>query len=125
MNDSELKKFATRYAQAWCSHHPEAVVAFYAENALISVNDGTPMPIGEVARSFVRDFPDMVVTFDKLVERPNRVEFHWTLTGRYAANGNRVRISGYELWRIDNDGLIAESKGHFDAADYTRQLEGK
>ena len=34
----------------------------------------------------------------------------------------RVRISGYELWKIGNDGLIAESKGHFDSAEYERQL---
>ena len=34
-----------------------------------------------------------------------------------------VRISGYELWKIDNDGLIAESKGHFDSAEYERQLK--
>jgi hypothetical protein len=31
-------------------------------------------------------------------------------------------ISGYELWKIDNDGLIGESKGNFDAAEYERQL---
>jgi hypothetical protein len=36
----------------------------------------------------------------------------------------RVRISGYELWKIDNDGLIGESKGHFDSAEYERQLKG-
>jgi hypothetical protein len=39
--------------------------------------------------------------------------------------GNKVRISGYELWKIGDDGLIAESQGHFDAADYERQLKGK
>jgi hypothetical protein len=32
-------------------------------------------------------------------------------------------ISGYELWKMGNDGLIAESKGHFDAVDYDRQLK--
>jgi hypothetical protein len=37
--------------------------------------------------------------------------------------GKRVRISGYEVWKIDNSGLIAESKGHFDSADYERQLK--
>jgi hypothetical protein len=39
--------------------------------------------------------------------------------------GNKVRISGYELWKIGNDGLIAESKGHFDATDYEKQLRGE
>jgi len=123
VTNDELTKFAQRYAQAWCSHNPTAVVAFYAENASISVNDAPPAAIAEVARGFMRDFPDMIVTFDKLVERPNVVEFHWTLIGTYAQNGNHVRISGYELWKIDNDGLIAESKGYFDAADYQRQLK--
>src|SRR5438874_11189753 len=106
---SELDDFASRYADAWCSHDPEAVVAFYAKNASISVNGGASAPIAEIARSFMRDFPDMIVTFDKLEPRGDRTAFHWTLIGT-AQNGNRVRISGYELWKIDNHGLIAESE---------------
>ena len=95
------------------------------KNAVISVNDGPPAFIGEVARSFMRDFPDMIVTFDKLEPRGEATEFHWTLIGTNTGPGGtgmRVRISGYELWKIDNDGLIAESTGHFDAAEYERQL---
>jgi len=37
--------------------------------------------------------------------------------------GEQVRISGYESWKIGADGLIAEFKGHFDVAEYERQLE--
>jgi hypothetical protein len=122
VTSDELEKFARSYADAWCSHHPEAVVAFYAKNAVISVNDGAPTPIVEVAQSFMRDFPNMIVTFDKLEETSNGVEFHWTLIGTHAGSRNKVRISGYEVWKIDNEGLIAESKGHFDAADYERQI---
>jgi SnoaL-like protein len=122
---AELEKFATRYAQAWCSHDPKAVVAFYAKNASISVNGGAPAPISEVAQSFMRDFPEMVVKFDKLEPSDDRVAFHWTLIGTHAGTGNKVRISGYELWKIDNDGLIAESEGHFDQLDYERQLRGE
>ena len=69
--------------------------------------------------------PDMVVTFDKLEAQPNGTEFHWTLTGTNSCPGGTgkcVRISGYELWKIDNDSFIAESKGHFDTAEYERQL---
>ena len=126
MNElSALTDFANRYARAWCSHDPEKVAAFYARNASISVNGASPVSIAEVARGFVRDFPDMVVTFDKLESTPNGTEFHWTFIGTNTGpdgTGKRVRISGYELWKIDNDGLIAESEGHFDAADYERQL---
>jgi hypothetical protein len=37
--------------------------------------------------------------------------------------GKCIRISGYELWKIDNASLIAESKGHFDSAEYEDQLK--
>ena len=35
--------------------------------------------------------------------------------------GGRVR--GYEEWTIDDDALIAASRGHYDPAEYARQLE--
>jgi hypothetical protein len=70
----------------------------------------------------------MAVTFDKLERQSSATAFHWTLTGTNTGpggTGKRVRISGYELWRIDNDGLIGESKGHFDSTEYERQRSGK
>jgi len=72
----------------------------------------------------MRDFPDMTVAFDKLESRGERIAFHWTLTGTYAGTGNHVRISGYELWKFNDAGLITESNGHFDAAEYERQVSG-
>lgn len=128
MKSDELSDFAARYARAWCSQDPEKVAAFYATNASISVNGAPPIPILEVARGFMRDFPDMVVTFDKLERTPNGTEFHWTFTGTNTGPGgtrNKVRISGYESWKFDKDGLIRESKGTFDATDYERQLTKK
>jgi predicted ester cyclase len=86
------------------------------------------MLIAEVARGFRRDFPDMVVKFDRLRNTRTGIEFHWTFTGTNTGpggTGKKVRISGYELWKIDNEGLIAESSGHFDAAEYERQLRGR
>ena len=125
MTTDDLTRFAERYAKAWCSRNPEIVAAFFAENALLTVNDGPPAPALEVARGFMRDFPDMVVKFDRLRNTPTGTEFHWTFTGTNTGpggTGKKVRVSGYELWKIDNEGFIAESKGHFDAADYERQL---
>ena len=131
MTSDELNKFAQRYAKAWCSQNPEKVAAFFGENGSISINNAPPAvgraAIGQEAQAFMTTFPDMIVTFDKLEPRCDRTAFHWTLTGTNTGpggTGKRVRISGYELWKIDNDGLIAESKGHFDAAEYDRQLKG-
>ena len=125
MTSDELNQFAARYAKAWCSQDPEKVAAFYAKGGSISVNGAPPVPIAEVAHEFMREFPDLVVKFDRLRNTPNGREFHWTFTGTNTGpggTGKKVRVSGYELWKIDNEGFIAESKGHFDAADYERQL---
>jgi uncharacterized protein (TIGR02246 family) len=49
MNDlAEITKFAKRYAKAWCSHNPESVAAFFAENGSLSVNAGSPA-VGRLA----------------------------------------------------------------------------
>jgi hypothetical protein len=37
--------------------------------------------------------------------------------------GRAVRINGYEEWTFGPGDLIAESRGHFDAAEYQRQLK--
>ena len=130
MTSDKLTKFAKRYAEAWSSDNPERVAAFFGESGSLKVNDAAPAngtaAIAEVARGFMRDFPDLIVTFDKLETRGEAIAFHWTLIGTNtgpSGTGKRVRISGYELWKIDNNGLIAESKGHFDAADYERQIK--
>lgn len=127
MNLAEKTQFAEGYAEAWCSQDPGKVAAFYARDGLISVNGAPPLPIAEVARGFMRDFPDMIVTLDKLELRDGQTVFHWTFIGTNSGpggTGNKVRISGYELWQFNQEGLIQESKGHFDAADYDRQIKG-
>jgi hypothetical protein len=47
---------------------------------------------------------------------------------RYAAawsshDPTAVDFSGYEEWTLGQDGLVAVSKGHFEEAEYQRQLE--
>ena len=153
-NLAELIKFAQHYAKAWCSQNPENVAAFYAQSGSLSVSDGPPAAGPPAIAEIVRGFPDMIVTMDdlKIGGRSScDAAFHWTLIGTNTGpggTGKRVRISGYELWKIDNgaggsratwtgkpervgeqggesinDGLIAESKGHFDSAAYERQLK--
>jgi uncharacterized protein (TIGR02246 family) len=132
MNDlAKLEKFAQRYAKAWCSQDPKKVAAFFAENGSISINNGPPAvgraAIAKEAQAFMTTFPDMIVKFDKLESRGGATAFHWTLTGTNTGpggTGKRICISGYELWKIDDTELIGESSGHFDVAEYERQLRG-
>lgn len=129
MNQTDLTDFATRYAAAWSSQDPARLASFYADSGWLSVNDGPP-PVGraaiaETARSFMTAFPDMVVQLDSLRQNGERVEFHWLWTGTNTGpggTGSAVRMTGYEEWTIGPDGLIAESRGHYDEAEYQRQL---
>jgi hypothetical protein len=125
-----LRDFAERYTSAWCSQNPAAVASFFSPDGSLRVNDDPPAlgrnAITQVAQSFMTAFPDLSVTMDDLLIRADVFEYHWTLTGTNAGpggTGHRVRISGFEKWRIGHDGLIASSEGHFDAAEYRRQLE--
>jgi uncharacterized protein (TIGR02246 family) len=130
MDETQLKNFATRYTAAWCSQDAARVAAFFAEGASLQINDGKPAigrdAIAADAQGFMTAFPDLVVTMDGLSIDGNRAVYRWTLTGTNTGpdgSGNPVRISGYEEWTLGPDHLIAESKGHFDAADYQRQLD--
>ena len=71
-------------------------------------------------------FPDLRVSMDEVLARGDRVEYHWTLIGTNSGpggTGHLVRISGFQLWQIGADGLIASSQGHFDSSENHRQLE--
>jgi hypothetical protein len=71
-------------------------------------------------------FPDMVVTMTRMSEEAGHPVFHWLWTGTNSGpggTGRSVRISGYEEWNLDANGLIEVSNGHFDEAEYQRQLE--
>ena len=131
MNQSELVDFATRYAAAWSGQDPEELASFYAEDGALAVNDGAPAvgraAIAATARGFMDAFPDMVVTMDAVSRDGDHAVFHWTWTGTNSGpggTGRRVRISGYEQWTLTAGGLIRSSEGHYDEAEYQRQVSG-
>jgi hypothetical protein len=129
MDSFKLNDFGSGYTTAWCSQNATSVASFFSDQGSLKVNDGSPAvgrgAITAVAQGFMTAFPDLVVSMDKLTVNGAQVTYHWTLTGTNTGPGGTgkfVRISGFEQWRFGPDGLIAESKGHFDAANYRRQL---
>ena len=128
-NMTELTEFATRYAAAWSGQDPEAFASFYSENGSLRINDGKSSvgrdAVTETARGFMTAFPDMVVQLIELRQTDDYVEFHWHWTGTNTGpggTGNSVDLKGYEQWTLDEEGLILESHGHLDDAEYQRQL---
>jgi len=129
MNQMKLTDLGTRYAAAWSSQNPVNLASLYTETGSLTVNRGAPSigrsAIAETARAFMTAFPDMVVTMDELTHDGSHAIFRWTWTGTNTGpggTGKAIRIRGYEEWTMDAGGLIAESKGHFDEAEYERQL---
>ena len=125
-----LELFATKYTAAWCSQQAAQVASFFAEHGSLTINGGPPAlgrdAITAAAQGFMTAFPDMVVAMDGVEARPDRAVYRWTLAGTNTGpggTGRGVRISGYEVWTLGTDGLIAESHGHFDQAEYSRQLQ--
>ena len=125
------KDFATRYTTAWCSQDAARVASFFAENGSLKINKGEPsvgrVAITAAAQEFMTAFPDMIVEMDDVTADAGGAVYRWTLTGTNTGpggTGKTVRISGYEEWTIGPDGLILKSLGHFDEADYHRQLTG-
>jgi hypothetical protein len=127
---ARLREFAERYTSAWCSQNAASVAAHFSPTGSLTINGGTPAvglrAITDAAQSFMTAFPDMEVRMDDLLEQGEQVIYKWTLVGTNTGpggTGHRVRISGFEDWRIGGDGLVAESLGNFDSAEYQRQVE--
>jgi nuclear transport factor 2 (NTF2) superfamily protein len=122
-DQEQIEQLARGYTEAWCSRDPARVAAHYVPGGTIAINGGDAAGIEEVAQGFVAAFPDIQVFMDDLVLRGDGVvEYRWTFTGTSAETGQSVRVPGFEEWTISADGLIAESLGHFDQAEYDRQL---
>jgi hypothetical protein len=63
---------------------------------------------------------------DDVLLKEEAVEYHWTFAGTSTGPGGTgkwVQISGFEEWRFGDDGLVAESQGHYDQAEDDQQLE--
>ncbi len=126
-----LRDFAQRYTEAWCCHDPARVAAFFSPQGWLSVNGADPAvgraAIAETAQGFMTTFPDLQVLMNDLKVTEGGVEYHWTLIGANTGpggTGRKVRVRGVEVWTIGADGLVAESRGSFDSAEYQRQLNG-
>jgi uncharacterized protein (TIGR02246 family) len=130
MDQAAMSEFANRYTEAWCSQDPARVASFFAEDGSLKINNGSPSvgraAITSAAKGFMTAFPDMIVRMEELEQVSDGFIYRWTLIGTNTGpggSGKRVHISGYEEWTIGKDGLIKQSFGHFDEAEYERQIK--
>lgn len=129
--EQSLIEFGKDYTRAWNSQKPENVALFYAKNGALIVNSGDPLDgrqeIIEFTRGFMEAFPDLKLTMDSLVIKPNETFYYWNFKGTNSGpkgTGNKVNFSGMERWTFNDHNLIKVSKGSFDEEDYNRQVKG-
>jgi len=126
--DSTVRELAAAYTRAWNSDEPAEVAAFYAPDGVLTINDGEPAAgrdaVEAVAADFMSAFPDLELVNDRLEVAGERINYHWTFRGTNSGpggTGNAVDFSGYESWILNGDGLIQDSLGNFDVAEYEAQ----
>jgi steroid delta-isomerase-like uncharacterized protein len=127
----DLEELGRRYTEAWNSGNPANVAAFHASTSSLNVNDGEPAvghdAIAAEAQGFLTAFPDLELFMEGIEGDEHAAVYRWTFTGTNTGPGGTgaaVRVSGYEEWTLDENGLITRSLGHFDTEDYERQLAG-
>lgn len=130
MDAEGLRELGTAYTEAWNRLDPAGVASFHQDTSFLKVNSGDPAvgreAIAEVAQGFMSAFPDMILEMDSIIATESGAKYHWTYSGTNTGPGGTgmaVRFSGYEEWTLGDDGLIAGALGHFDEAEYARQLE--
>ena len=82
----------------------------------------------ETVRAFRAGCPDLHITIDDLVAEGDTVAKRWTLSATHTGNlsglpptGNRIRVSGLELFRLTN-GKIVECWLGYDNLSMMQQL---
>lgn len=127
----ELEKFekmTLSYTAAWNSGNPEAVADHYAPGKGITINRGANQfgrdAMLAMAGGFIASFPDLKLTRDFYRLAGEHAVYGWTLEGRHSETGNFVSASGWEEWELDENCMITNSLGWFDALDYDQQVAG-
>jgi ketosteroid isomerase-like protein len=127
----KMVEFGQNYTAAWNSKVPEKMASFYADDGILTINEGEPaigrQQLEETAQSFMEAFPDMVLSMDSLTAQNGTYRYYWTFKGSNTGpggTGNKVDFSGFEEWIMNEQGLIQNSIGTFDAEDYQKQVQG-
>jgi uncharacterized protein (TIGR02246 family) len=125
LDAAQVEVIAAAYTAAWNTGRPEAVAEFFASDGCIIINGGPPWTgragVAEMAAGFFADVPDLSLSCDRVRVAGDHVAYLWTFTGTHASTQNRLRVVGWEEWDLDAEGLVALSRGWFDADDYSRQ----
>lgn len=129
MTDEQATAFGQDYAATWSSGDPAEVVAMFTLDGTIIINGGPPAAgpqgIEGVAKSYMTAFPDLRVDCERMERDGPRWKWFWRMRGTFSGpggTGKRVDIRGWEVLSLSSDGRIIYADGHYNQAEYERQL---
>ena len=121
-------------ADAWNAHDPDAVAAFYAEDAKI-YDVGFPEPLRgrqamrDLAAGYMAAFSDLHVEVSKPIVSGNRSAQEWKITGTNdgalmgrPATGKSATTYGCGTAEFGDDGLVHSGSSYWNASALARQL---
>lgn len=123
----------SQLVEAWNSHDPERVGAWYTEDCHgLDVAVARPQigraGVEQMFAAYYHAFPDLEITLDEMIIEGDRVALFWTARGTHQgailnipASGRRVTAKGVNrlVWR---DGKVCETLTIWDVAGMLRGL---
>lgn len=117
----DLAAIADRYAAAWLSHDPEAILALHAPDSTFQAHGrgtavrGHAALLQEFAEVFER-YPDFGVETRRLLLGERHWTLDWTLTFKPPGKERRG-FHALDVVEVDSDGLITRKDTFFDYSE--------
>jgi predicted SnoaL-like aldol condensation-catalyzing enzyme len=115
-----IATIAERYAEAWKSHEPEAIVALHTHESTFQAHGRTGVISGrdalstEFAQIFER-YPDFGVDIHRLLLGKRHWTLDWTLTFQRPGKTRRG-FRALDVVEVDDNGLVTRKDTFFDFA---------
>lgn len=129
MTDEQATAFGAQYAEVWSSSNPARVVSMFAPDGSITINGGPPAAgadgLENVALSYMSAFSDLLITCERMVRAGSQWKWFWRMRGTFSGpggTGKRIDLRGWEVLTMTPEGRIRHAEGHFNQAEYERQL---
>lgn len=122
-----IADIADRYAAAWLSHNPDAILALHAPNSTFQAHGrsgevkGNAALRNEFAQVFER-YPDFGVVTHRLLIGDNHWTLDWTLTFQPPGKDRRG-FRALDVVEVDASGLVTRKDTFFDFTQVKAALE--
>ncbi|MBR1146289.1 nuclear transport factor 2 family protein [Bradyrhizobium sp. AUGA SZCCT0431] len=122
-----IAEIADRYAAAWLSHNPDAILALHAPDSKFQAHGRTDEVKGnaalreEFAQIFER-YPDFGVVTDRLLVGDNHWTLDWTLTFQPPGKDRRS-FRALDVVEVDAKGLVTRKDTFFNFAQVKAAFE--